>query len=65
MDYPTLKRALIKTFEKEFLKNMLHEFEGNVTKTSIALEMDRSNFLKLCRKHRIIPENIRKVYCVQ
>lgn len=51
--YTVLKRKWSETFEREFLAGLLEKHGGNVTAAAKEAALDRSNFLRLLRKHHI------------
>lgn len=51
--YTLLKRKWSETFEREFLAGLLEKHQGNVTAAAKEASLDRSNFLRLLRKHHI------------
>jgi two-component system nitrogen regulation response regulator NtrX len=48
MDFPSLKQARA-AFEKRYIERLLTEFEGNVTRTAQALDLERSNLYRKLR----------------
>jgi len=51
--YTVLKKKWSEAFEKEYLTNVLAKHQGNVTAASREAAVDRSNFLRLLRRHQI------------
>jgi two-component system, NtrC family, response regulator AtoC len=54
------KEDAISSFESNYLKAILKEHNGNVSEASLRAGIDRSNFLRLCRKHNIKAEEFRR-----
>lgn len=51
--YTLLKKKWSEAFEKEYLTGLLEKCQGNVTAASKEASVDRSNFLRLLRRHHI------------
>jgi DNA-binding NtrC family response regulator len=51
--YTVLKKKWSEAFEKEYLCNVLEKHQGNVTSAAKEASVDRSNFLRLLRRHHI------------
>ncbi|MBN1113770.1 MAG: sigma-54-dependent Fis family transcriptional regulator [Oligoflexia bacterium] len=58
--FRSAKDDAIRIFEIEYIKNLLQSTGGNVTQAALASMMDRSNFLRMCRKYNIKPEDFRQ-----
>ena len=52
-NYTQLKKKWCDSFEKEYLENILHRYSGNVTAAAKEAGIDRSNFLRLLRRHQL------------
>ncbi len=55
----TAKRAVLQTFEREYLSRLMAEYRGNVTQAARAAEKDRRDFGKLLKKYRLDPKYFR------
>jgi len=51
--YMDLKKQWVDAFEKEYLTQILKKYDGNVSAASREACLDRSNFLRLLRRHDI------------
>ena len=51
--YTVLKKKWSEAFEKEYLTQVLSKHQGNVTSAAKEAAVDRSNFLRLLRRHHI------------
>lgn len=51
--FTELKRAHIMGRERKYLQYLLEEFSGNVHRAAKAAQVDRGNFQRLLRRHRI------------
>jgi DNA-binding NtrC family response regulator len=51
--YTVLKKKWSEVFEKEYLTSVLERHHGNVTAAAKEAAVDRSNFLRLLRRHHI------------
>jgi DNA-binding NtrC family response regulator len=51
--YTVLKKKWSEAFEKEYLTSVLERHHGNVTAAAKEAAVDRSNFLRLLRRHHI------------
>lgn len=60
LSYTELKRRWSDDFEKDYLVNALARHEGNVSAAAREAKLDRSNFLRLLRRHHINAEAYRK-----
>lgn len=58
--YKEKKKQLVEAFEKDFLTQMLNRTGGNVSEVARTMGMDRSNLLRLMRRHRISANIFRK-----
>jgi DNA-binding NtrC family response regulator len=61
MNFTNLKKKWSDDFEKEYLENLLSRMQGNVTAAAKESGIDRSNFLRLLRRHHINAQNFRGV----
>jgi DNA-binding NtrC family response regulator len=59
--YTELKRQWSNSFEREYLLGVLIKHSGNVSAAARDSKLDRSNFLRLLRRHLIKAEDYRKV----
>ncbi len=59
--YMDLKKKWVDSFEREYLTNTLTKHEGNVSAAAREARLDRSNFLRLLRRHAIKAQDFRKV----
>ncbi len=59
--YIEAKKRWSDAFEKEYLCSVLKKHDGNVSAASRESQMDRSNFLRLLRRHGVKAESFRKV----
>ncbi|MBC7690552.1 MAG: sigma-54-dependent Fis family transcriptional regulator [Methylotenera sp.] len=59
--YMELKKRWVDTFEKEYLAATLTKHSGNVSASAREAKLDRSNFLRLLRRHALTSNNFRKV----
>lgn len=59
--FAELKKQWVDSFEKEFAQNLLSKHEGNVTSAAKEAQLDRSNFLRILRRHGIKAQDYRKV----
>jgi transcriptional regulator with GAF, ATPase, and Fis domain len=57
--YMDLKKTWVDSFEREYLVNILTKYEGNVSMAARDAKLDRSNFLRLLRRHEIKAEAFR------
>jgi DNA-binding NtrC family response regulator len=57
--YTLLKKKWSDVFEREYLTGLLERHQGNVTAASKDAGVDRSNFLRLLRRHHIDAANYR------
>ena len=58
-NYTQLKKRWADAFEKEYLMTILDRHHGNVTAAAKESGVDRSNFLRLLRRHQINAQNFR------
>jgi transcriptional regulator with GAF, ATPase, and Fis domain len=61
MNYTQLKKKWSDAFEKEYLVSCLSRSQGNVTSAARESGIDRSNFLRLLRRHQINAQNYREM----
>lgn len=59
--YMELKKRWSDSFEKEYLQAALSRNGGNVSAAAREAKLDRSNFLRLLRRHRLLAQEFRKV----
>ena len=57
--YTQLKKQWCDSFEKDYLINSLNRNHGNVTAAAHEAKIDRSNYLRLLRKHHIHANDFR------
>ena len=57
--YTELKKKWCDSFEREFLLHALERTRGNVSAAARLAKLDRSNFLRLLRRHGIVAEQFR------
>jgi DNA-binding NtrC family response regulator len=60
LSYTSLKKKWSEAFEKDYLINILGRHHGNVTAAAKEAGIDRSNFLRLLRRHQINAQNYRQ-----
>ncbi|HHT9137065.1 MAG TPA: sigma-54-dependent transcriptional regulator [Candidatus Wunengus sp. YC60] len=53
LSFRDAKKILIENFERDFIKNKLEEFSGNISRTAEALDMHRQNLQQKIRDLRI------------
>jgi DNA-binding NtrC family response regulator len=58
--YTSLKKKWSANFEKEYLTAILDKHEGNVSAAARESKLDRSNFLRLLRRHGIKAQAFRE-----
>lgn len=58
--YTELKKHFSDVFEKEFLEASLKRHTGNVSQAAREAKLDRSNYLRLLRRHNIKSESYRR-----
>ena len=59
--YTVLKKKWSEAFEKEYLSSVLERHQGNVTAAAKEAAVDRSNFLRLLRRHHIEASSYRGI----
>jgi DNA-binding NtrC family response regulator len=59
--YMEMKKQWVDAFEKEYLVNTLTRHDGNVSAAAREAKLDRSNFLRLLRRHAVKAQDFRKV----
>jgi DNA-binding NtrC family response regulator len=59
--YTVMKKKWSEVFEREYLVNVLNRTNGNVTAAAKESGIDRSNFLRLLRRHGIQSGQFRKI----
>ena len=58
--YTTLKKRWSFLFEREYLVAILNRHDGNVSAAAREAHLDRSNYLRLLRRHRMTAQEFRK-----
>ena len=58
--YTALKKRWSFSFEREYLVAILNRHDGNVSAAAREAHLDRSNFLRLLRRHRMTARDFRK-----
>ena len=58
--YMAVKKDWLNQFEREYLRRILISYKGNVSASARAAKLDRSNFLRLLRRHGLKAEQFRK-----
>lgn len=61
LNYTALKKKWCDSFEMEFLKVSLRRNAGNVSAAAREAKLDRSNFLRLLRRHGLKAESYRRI----
>ncbi|MBC7385434.1 MAG: sigma-54-dependent Fis family transcriptional regulator [Cryobacterium sp.] len=59
--YMEMKKQWVDAFEKEYLVNTLTRHDGNVSAAAREAMLDRSNFLRLLRRHAVKAADFRQV----
>ena len=59
LGFMDLKKKWSNAFEKEYLVTTLKRFKGNVSAAARYAKLDRSNFLRLLRRHNLKAEGFR------
>ena len=59
LSFKQAKAELVNSFEENYLTSLLIKHNGNVTNSAIEANIDRSSFLRLCRKHHIQTNSFR------
>ena len=59
--YTELKKRWSDSFEREYLVATLNRHGGNVSAAAREAKLDRSNFLRLLRRHGLRAQEYRKV----
>lgn len=60
MNYTRLKKQWTDQFEQDYIQKLLQKNNGNVTAAAKEAGLDRSNFLRLLRRHQIQAQTYRK-----
>ncbi len=60
LSFTQYKRRWSDTFEQEYLVSILNRNHGNVSAAAREAKLDRSNFLRLLRRHHLNAQNYRK-----
>ena len=60
LSFTALKKRWAESFEKEYLSDLLSKMQGNVSAAAREAKLDRSNFLRLLRKHGLKAEVYRR-----
>lgn len=55
------KRRVIESFEKQYIRNLLTVYGGNISKAALAAQKHRRAFLQLIKKHQIEVEKFKKM----
>lgn len=63
--YMSMKKQWSNSFEKEYLAGLLSKFSGNVSAAARDAKLDRSNFLRLLRRHGLKAQDFRKIGIVE
>jgi len=58
--YSDLKKKWMDSFEREYLVSTLNRYGGNVSAAAREAKLDRSNFLRLLRRHNLRAQEYRK-----
>ena len=61
LSYTELKKRWSDSFEREYLTAILARHQGNVSAAAREAKIDRSNFLRLLRRHQLKAQEYRKV----
>ena len=61
LQFMKLKKAFVDQFETDYLRGMLTKHTGNVSAAAREAALDRSNFLRLLRRHKIKSNDHRPV----
>jgi transcriptional regulator with GAF, ATPase, and Fis domain len=59
LGFGAMKRAVIETFEKDYLTRLMTEHDGNVSQAARTAGKDRRELGKLLRRYRIEPKLFR------
>ena len=60
LSFTAMKRRWAESFEREYLTELLAKMQGNVSAAAREAKLDRSNFLRLLRKHGLKAEVYRR-----
>ena len=60
LSFTALKKRWAESFEREYLTELLSKMQGNVSAAAREARLDRSNFLRLLRKHGLKAEVYRR-----
>ncbi len=60
LNFTVLKKKWTDQFEQDFISKLLNKHKGNVTAAAKEAGLDRSNFLRLLRRHQIQAQVYRK-----
>jgi Nif-specific regulatory protein len=58
-DFKSMKKQVLDDFEREYLRDVLTEASGNISKASEVSGINRVNFYKLLKRHAIEPASFR------
>jgi transcriptional regulator with GAF, ATPase, and Fis domain len=53
LPFSKAKKSVIEGFEREYVEEVLHRAEGNVSEAARLASLDRSNFRRILKKHKI------------
>jgi len=59
-DYKSLRQHYLQNFERQYLEQLLAEYDGNMAKAAAMAGINRVNLYKLAKKHNLNPDNFRK-----
>jgi len=59
LSFKEVKRRVVERFERQYLRDLLRTYRGNITRASKAAQKDRRAFWELLRKHHIDAEQFR------
>ncbi|MGH7438579.1 MAG: hypothetical protein ACRENE_23065 [Polyangiaceae bacterium] len=55
LPYPEAKRRLLASFDEVYTSELLRRAEGNMSEAARRAGLDRSNFRRLTRRHKVGP----------
>ncbi len=56
LPFTKAKKSVIESFEKKYVEEALRRTEGNVSEAARQASLDRSNFRRILKKHKITPK---------